>query len=174
MTRSLILNVLVLFLFTSFSYQPETPLMEKTIFDFEVKDIDGNTVSLSDFKGKKMLIVNVASRCGYTPQYADLQEVYEANKDEMVVLGFPANNFGGQEPGSNEEIKTFCTSHFDVTFPMFAKISVKGDNQHELYKFLKEKTGKQPSWNFCKYLVSADGTEISFHASGVKPQKLAR
>ena len=159
---------------TSFSYQSESPTMEKTIYDFEVQDIDGNTVSLSDFKGKKMLIVNVASRCGYTPQYADLQEVYEANKEDLVVLGFPANNFGGQEPGSNEEIKAFCTSRFDVTFPMFAKISVKGSDQHELYKFLKEKTGKEPSWNFCKYLVSADGTEITFHPSGTKPQKLAR
>ncbi len=154
----------------TFSFRP----MENSIYDFEVADIDGNKVSLADYKGKELLIVNVASRCGYTPQYADLQETYEAHKDKAVVLGFPANNFGGQEPGTNAEIKSFCTSKFDVTFPMFSKISVKGKDQHALYKFLEEKTGDRPSWNFCKYHVSADGTEISFYKSGVKPQEIIK
>lgn len=146
--------------------------MQQSIYDFELTDIDGKKVSLSDFKGKKMLIVNVASKCGYTPQYADLQATYEAHQDELVVLGFPANNFGRQEPGTNAEIKSFCTTRFDVTFPMFSKISVKGDDQHPLYQFLKEKTGKEPSWNFCKYMVSEDGSQITFYASSKKPQDL--
>ncbi|HYG03814.1 MAG TPA: glutathione peroxidase [Chryseosolibacter sp.] len=143
-------------------------LMSGDIYDFTLKSLEGEEVSLSKYKGKSLLIVNVASKCGYTPQYADLEKLHEDFGHKVVVMGFPANNFGSQEPGSNEEIAEFCERNYGVKFPMFEKISVKGDDQHPLYKFLKEKTGKEPGWNFCKYLVKPDGT-IQFFPSGVKP-----
>ncbi|HEY0772073.1 MAG TPA: glutathione peroxidase, partial [Sphingobacteriaceae bacterium] len=120
------------------------------------------------YKGKTLLLVNVASKCGYTPQYADLEKLHEQFGDKVVVLGFPANNFGSQEPGTNTEIAEFCQKNYGVKFQMFEKISVKGADQHPLYQFLKEKTGEEPSWNFCKYLVKPDGT-IKFFNSKVKP-----
>ncbi len=126
------------------------------------------TVDFSSYKGKTLLIVNTASKCGYTPQYADLQALNDKYKDKVVILGFPANNFGGQEPGSNGEIAEFCQKNYGVTFQMFEKISVKGDDQHPLYAWLKEKTGQEPTWNFCKYLVKPDGT-VKFFNSKVKP-----
>ncbi|MCC5943427.1 MAG: glutathione peroxidase [Bernardetiaceae bacterium] len=145
----------------------------KTIYDFTLTDIDGNEKSLADFKGKKLMIVNVASRCGYTKQYADLQEVHEKYGDKIAILGFPANNFGGQEPGTDSEIKEFCSTKFNVSFPMFSKISVVGNDQHELYQWLKAKTdGQEPSWNFCKYMVSEDGETVTFHNSGTNPGEL--
>lgn len=138
----------------------------KTVYDIKVQDIIGNKVSLSRYKGKVMLIVNVASKCGFTNQYEDLQELYDEYQDkDFVVLGFPANNFGGQEPGSNEEINRFCTSQFGVTFPMFSKISVKGDDMHPLYQYLtnKKENGKLDApveWNFQKFLVGKNGNII--------------
>ncbi|HXH19059.1 MAG TPA: glutathione peroxidase [Chitinophagales bacterium] len=146
----------------------------KSIYDIKVKTIDGAETTLSQYKGKKMLIVNVASECGFTPQYAELQELYETYGDKITVLGFPANNFGSQEPGTNEEIKQFCTKNFGVTFPMFAKISVKGSDMHELYQWLTktELNGwneKAPNWNFCKYLISEDGKLLKFYSSAVTP-----
>ena len=122
--------------------------------------------------GKTLLIVNTASECGYTPQYADLQEVHKQHGGKLTILGFPANNFGGQEPGTNGQIATFCQKNYGVTFQMFEKISVKGNDQHPLYAWLKEKTGKEPTWNFCKYLVRPDGT-VTFYPSKVKPQEIA-
>jgi glutathione peroxidase len=113
------------------------------------------------------LIVNVASKCGNTPQYADLQKLHEQYGSKVTILGFPANNFGAQEPGTNVEIAEFCKENYGVTFQMFEKISVKGDDQAELYKWLKEKTGQEPTWNFCKYLVKPDGT-VTFFSSKVK------
>lgn len=139
-----------------------------SVYDFKLPSIDGKEIDFSKYKGKNLLIVNVASKCGYTPQYADLQELHEKYGNKITILGFPANNFGGQEPGTNLQIADFCQANYGVTFQMFEKISVKGGDQHPLYKFLEEKTGKQPSWNFCKYLVKADGT-IKFYASGVNP-----
>jgi glutathione peroxidase len=139
-----------------------------SVYDFTVNAIDGKPVNLSMYKGKTLLIVNVASKCGFTPQYADLEKLHENYGDKVVVLGFPANNFGSQEPGSNLEIAQFCQSNYGVKFPMFEKVSVKGDDQHELYKFLKEKSGQEPSWNFCKYLVKPDGT-VKFFNSKVNP-----
>jgi glutathione peroxidase len=112
--------------------------------------------------------VNVASKCGNTPQYADLQKLSETYGDKVTILGFPANNFGGQEPGTNAEIGEFCSKNYGVTFQMFEKISVKGDDVHPLYAYLKEKTGSEPTWNFCKYLVKPDGT-VKFFNSKVKP-----
>ena len=140
-----------------------------TIYDFKVPALDGNgTINFKDFKGKKIMIVNTASKCGNTPQYSDLEKLYEQYKDKLVIVGFPANNFGSQEPGSNTEIGEFCKKNYGVTFQMFEKISVKGDDQHPLYKWLKEKTGEEPSWNFCKYLIKPDGT-VKFFNSKVKP-----
>jgi glutathione peroxidase len=139
-----------------------------TIYDFKMNSLDGELIDFAQYKGKTLLIVNVASECGFTPQYADLQQLQEQYGGKVLVLGFPANNFGGQEPGTNIQIAEFCEKNYGVTFQMFEKISVKGEDQHPLYKFLKEKTGQEPSWNFCKYLVKPDGT-IKFYPSKVKP-----
>lgn len=163
MTKSIILFLSLGIL--SFNFKSEM----STIHDFKAIGIDGATVDFTSFKGKKLLIVNVASKCGYTPQYADLQKFHEMHGGKVAVLGFPANNFGSQEPGSNQEIQYFCEKNFGVTFQMFEKISVKGSDQHALYQWLKEKSGKEPSWNFCKYLVSEDGQSVEFFGPGVNP-----
>ncbi|MBS1508743.1 MAG: glutathione peroxidase [Bacteroidetes bacterium] len=139
-----------------------------SLYDFKINSLEGKEIDFSQYKGKTLLIVNTASKCGYTPQYTDLQKLHEQYGNKVVILGFPANNFGAQEPGSNSEISSFCQKNYGVTFQMFEKISVKGDDQHALYKWLKEKTGQEPSWNFCKYLVKPDGT-VKFFASKVKP-----
>lgn len=139
-----------------------------SIYDFKINSLEGEEIDFSRYKGKNLLIVNVASKCGFTPQYADLQKLHDAFGDKVIVLGFPANNFGSQEPGSHEEIAEFCERNYGVKFQMFEKVSVKGDDQHPLYQWLKEKTGQEPSWNFCKYLVKPDGT-VKFFPSKVKP-----
>jgi glutathione peroxidase len=146
------------------------PIMISTgsLYDFKIHSLDGKLIDFSQYKGKTLLIVNTASECGFTPQYEDLQMLHETYGDKITILGFPANNFGGQEPGSNEQIASFCKKNYGVTFQMFEKISVKGNDQHALYAWLKEKTGQEPSWNFCKYLVKPDGT-VKFFRSGVKP-----
>ena len=138
------------------------------LYDFKMNSLDGKSIDFSQYKGKTLLIVNVASKCGYTPQYTDLQKLHELYGNKVTILGFPADNFGHQEPGTNAEIGDFCKKNYGVTFQMFEKISVKGDDQNELYKWLKEKSGQEPSWNFCKYLVKADGS-VKFFASRVKP-----
>lgn len=145
-----------------------------TIYDFKVTSLDGGSIDFSSFKGKKILIVNTASECGYTPQYADLQELYKKYKSKLVIVGFPANNFGGQEPGSNEEIKSFCQKNYGVTFPMAEKVSVKGDDTHPIFKYLiaeSEKLGKSDpiKWNFTKFLVDENGKLIGVFESKVKP-----
>lgn len=144
--------------------------MGTSIYDFKVPGLSGGTIDFSQFKGKKILIVNTASQCGNTPQYADLEKLYEKYKDKLVIIGFPANNFGQQEPGSNEEIKQFCTKNYGVTFPMAEKVSVKGDDIHPLFKYLvneAEKMGeKDPiKWNFTKFLVDENGklVKVFFH-----------
>lgn len=139
-----------------------------TVYDLKVNSIDGKLVDLGKYKGQTLLIVNVASKCGYTPQYADLQKLHDTYGTKVTILGFPANNFKGQEPGSNAEIAEFCSKEYGVSFQMFEKISVIGDDQHPLYAWLKEKTGQEPSWNFCKYIVKPDGT-VKFFNSKVKP-----
>ena len=145
-------------------------------YGFTVKDIDGNEVKLEKFKGKLLLVVNVASKCGYTPQYEGLQKIYEKYKDKgFLVLGFPANNFMRQEPGSNAEIKQFCKLNFGVTFPMFSKISVKGSKIDPLYKYLTSGEANADvsgniKWNFTKFLVDKNGNVISRFGSGVKPE----
>jgi glutathione peroxidase len=148
--------------------------MENTFYDFKIKDINGQEVDFNSFKGKKIMIVNVASKCGYTKQYAALQELNEQYGDKIVILGFPANNFGGQEPGSNEEIKEFCSTEFGVTFPMFEKVSVKGFDKHPLYRWLSDSklngwNNEEPGWNFCKYLIDEKGDLVKFLPSSVTP-----
>jgi glutathione peroxidase len=142
-----------------------------TIYDFKVNSLEGKQVDFSAYKGKTLLIVNTASKCGYTPQYEELQKLHEQFGSKVTILGFPANNFGGQEPGTNLQIAEFCKANYGVTFQMFEKVSVKGDDQHPLYALLKEKTGQEPSWNFCKYLVKPDGT-VKFYKSSVKPMEI--
>ncbi len=138
-----------------------------SIYDFKMNSLDGQLIDFSQYKGKTLLIVNTASKCGYTPQYEELQKLHEQFGSKITILGFPANNFGSQEPGTNLEIAEFCKANYGVTFQMFEKISVKGDDQHDLYKWLKEKTGQEPGWNFCKYLVKPDGS-VTFFNSKVK------
>lgn len=147
-----------------------------TIHEFTLNSIDGQPTPLAQFKGKAVLIVNVASRCGFTPQYAGLEALYQQYKDKgLVVLGFPANNFLWQEPGTNEEIKAFCSTKYRVTFPMFAKVSVKGGNQAPLYQFLTDKkanpsTGGAVGWNFTKFLADRNGKVIARFGSKVAPE----
>ena len=143
-------------------------ILNSSLYDFKLNTLDGKAIDFSQYKGKTLLIVNTASECGFTPQYTELQKLHEAFGNKVTILGFPANNFGGQEPGSNAQIASFCQKNYGVTFQMFEKISVKGSDQHALYALLKEKTGSEPSWNFCKYLVKPDGT-IKFFASKVNP-----
>ena len=144
-----------------------------SIYDISLKDIDGKSTSLKACKGKVLLIVNVASQCGYTPQYAGLETLYEKYKDKgFSVLGFPCNQFGAQEPGTNEEIKQFCSSKYQVTFPLFDKIEVNGPNRHPLYLALAGKDSAFPGdikWNFSKFLVGRDGKILKRFDSGTKP-----
>src|SRR5271167_3236416 len=148
---------------------------ERTIYDFTLNSIDGQPTPLSSLKGKVVLLVNVASRCGYTPQYTALESLYEKYKDRgFVIIGIPANNFGAQEPGTNQEIKTFCTSKYHVTFPMMAKVSVKGGDITPLYQFLTDKsqhpkTGGEIGWNFTKFLIGPDGKVLARFDSAVEP-----
>ena len=145
------------------------PAFAASVHDFELNSIDGKKMPLSAYKGKVVLLVNTASKCGYTPQYTGLEALYNKYKSQgLVLVGVPANNFGGQEPGTNEEIKTFCTRTYNVTFPMTAKVSVKGDDQIPLYKFLADTAGA-PKWNFTKYLVGKNGQVIKRFDSGVDP-----
>ena len=143
-------------------------LGSNSMYELKVNSIDGKMIDLSQYKGKTLLIVNVASKCGYTPQYTDLQKLNDTYGSRVTILGFPANNFKGQEPGSNTEIAEFCSKNYGVTFQMFEKISVIGEDQHPLYAWLKEKTGNEPTWNFCKYIVKPDGT-VKFFSQKVSP-----
>ena len=145
-----------------------------SISDFKLKTIDGEEITLAKFKGKKMLLINTASECGYTPQYKSLQALHEQYGNKVVLIGFPANNFGKQEPGTNKEIKNFCTKNYSVTFQMMDKISVAGSDAHPLYKWLSNKaangvTESAPNWNFCKYLIDEKGNIIKFFPSKVDP-----
>ena len=140
-----------------------------SVYDFKMKSLEGKEINLSQYKGKYMMIVNTASKCGYTPQYKDLEKLHEQFGHKVVVLGFPANNFLWQEPGSNEEIAAFCERNFGVKFQMFEKVSVKGSDKAPLYKWLEAKTGETPSWNFCKYLVSPEGNVLGYYSPTVNP-----
>jgi len=159
-----------------------TAYAQSSFYDFTVKDIAGNDFPLSQLKGKKVLVVNTASKCGFTPQYEGLQELFEKYGDEdFMIIGFPANNFGQQEPGTNEEIASFCQLNYGVTFPMMSKISVKGDDQHPLYGWLTSRAengveDSSVSWNFQKYMIDEEGQLVGHFAPTVKPdnRKLIR
>jgi len=145
-----------------------------SVYDFTLPAIDGKALPLSEFKGKVILMVNVASKCGYTPQYSALEAIYEKYKDQgFVILGFPANNFGSQEPGTNAEIKTFCTTNYGVTFPMFGKVSVKGEDMTPLYAYLTREASPAVAgdikWNFTKFLVDRQGRVVQRFEPAVKP-----
>lgn len=145
-----------------------------SLYNFTLPSIDGKPMPLADFKGKVVLMVNVASQCGYTPQYSGLEALYEKYKDQgFVILGFPANNFGAQEPGTNEEIKTFCTRKYNVTFPMYAKVSVKGTDQTPLYQYLTKEADPTHTgdikWNFTKFLVDRNGKVVQRFEPAVTP-----
>lgn len=158
-----------------FNASPEFNSVEKSIYDFTMKDIDGKDVKLDAYKGKVVMIVNVASKCGLTPQYEGLEALNKKYKDQgLVILGFPANNFMGQEPGTESEIKEFCKLKYDVTFPMFSKISVKGKDQHPFYTFLTSEKSNAGfsgdiSWNFEKFLFSKDGKTLARFSPRTKP-----
>jgi glutathione peroxidase len=159
-------------LFTAFVNPKPT-----SFYDFTMKSIDGQEINFSQYKGKKVLIVNVASKCGNTPQYAELQQLHKQYGAEVTILGFPANNFMGQEPGTNEEIAEFCTKNYGVTFQIFEKISVKGDDKAPLYQWLTDKNqngwnSEEPNWNFAKYLVDENGKLVKYFKADVKPMSM--
>ena len=167
--------IILIFLFVITGISEDSPQLEpQSFYDFHAQDIEGNIVSMNDFKGKKVLVVNVASHCGYTPQYKGLQTLYETYHDSLVVLGFPSNDFLWQEPGNNTEIKKFCQTNYGVTFPMFSKIHVKGRKQHPIYDWLSDSklngwNNDSPRWNFNKYLLDEKGAIIEFYGADVKP-----
>lgn len=169
-----LIKILFIMALFSFSGKAQTVAPKESLYDLEIKDINGEKLDLQQFKGKKLLFVNVASKCGFTNQYEGLQELYAAYKDKLTVLGLPCNQFGGQEPGTTSEIKSFCSLTYGVDFPMTEKIEVKGKNQHPIYQWLtqKEKNGKMNSsvkWNFQKYLVDEEGRLIDVFYSVTKP-----
>ena len=142
----------------------------KNLYQFTVQDIEGNNFDLSQLKGKKVLVVNTASKCGLTPQYEGLEKLYQTYKDKnFIIIGFPANNFMKQEPGTNEEIAEFCQINYGVTFPMMSKISVKGDDIHPLYQWLTTKMDSEVSWNFQKFLVDEKGDVVGVYSPKTKP-----
>lgn len=150
---------------------PTLLMAASSVHEFTMTSIDGKPAPLSSYKGKVMLIVNVASKCGYTPQYTGLEALYEKYKDKgLVLVGVPANNFGAQEPGTNEEIKTFCSRTYNVTFPMMSKVSVKGEDMTPLYGYLTSQTGGDVKWNFTKFLVDKNGKVIQRFESKVTPE----
>ena len=153
-----LLILLVIFMFTFF--EKVDAKYEKLFFDHSIKDIDNETIDLDQYKGKTILLVNVASKCGFTKQYTGLQDLYEKYKDRgFYVIGVPSNQFGGQEPGTNSEIKDFCETNFNITFPITDKVDVKGDNAHQIYQWAKKNHGKStvPKWNFHKILINKNG-----------------
>ncbi len=155
--------------------KPSGKTATASFYDFKLKTLAGDeTIDFNRFRGKKVVILNTASECGYTPQYADWQAFYEKNLEKVIVIGIPSNQFGGQEPGSNAEIKTFCQKNYGVTFPMFEKTEVKGEGKSPLYRWLTDKSlngwnEQEPTWNFCKYVVGEDGELLRFFNSKVKP-----
>ncbi len=167
--KKLIISTLTIIALMSFTFNL------KSLHDFSSKTLDGKDFSFSSLKGKKIMIVNTASECGYTPQYADLQALYEKYKDKnFVIIGFPCNDFGGQEPGSAKDIQTFCTKNFGVTFPLMEKVSVKGDDASPIYKWLtnKSENGVEDAsvkWNFNKFLIDENGKYVKHCGSGTKP-----
>ena len=164
--------ILYLFIIMFSFFTKSNAKYEKIFYDFEIKSITGEKIKLSDYKGKAILLVNVASNCGFTKQYTDLQNLYENYKDKnFIVLGVPSNQFGGQEPGTNKDIKEFCETNFNITFPMTDKINVKGDDAHIIYKWAKKNFGNSsvPKWNFHKILINKEGKIQNTFGSFINP-----
>ena len=160
--------------FNRSTQKPEGAKSAKSIYEYSYTSIDGKEVKLGSFRGKKILFVNVASQCGFTPQYEDLEKLYEQHKDRLVVIGFPANDFAGQEPGSNEEIASFCKLNYGVSFPLSEKVSVVGEGKHPIYRWLTDSSlngwnSAAPKWNFHKYLVGEEGELLAVYPSAIKP-----
>ncbi len=154
--------------------RPDGKKSKVSFYSLNYTAMNGSTVSMSEFKGKKVLIINTASKCGYTPQYEELEKLHEQYKDKAVLIGFPANNFLSQEPGTNEEIEQFCKLNFGVTFPLSQKVSVKGDDKSPVFQWLTDETkngwnNSDPKWNFYKYLINEEGELVSVFPSGKKP-----
>ena len=171
MTGKNYIKILIFTLMFSFFEKVEATY-EKLFFELNIKNINGETLDLNQFKGKAVLLVNVASKCGFTKQYTELQKLYDLYKDKgLVVIGIPSNQFGGQEPGSNEEIKNFCETNFNITFPMTEKVDVKGKNANELYLWAKKNYGKStiPKWNFHKILINKEGKVQDTYNSFIEP-----
>lgn len=172
--RKLVYHLLLLLKKKDIKTRPnntKTPMDTKTFYDFKLKSIEGKEIDFSAYKGKKVMIINTASACGFTPQYDDLQKLHETHGNKLALLGFPANNFGGQEPGTNDEIGAFCRKNFGVTFQLFEKVDVK---ENELFKWLSDKDQNgwntdAPNWNFCKYLINENGELVKFYSSSVNP-----
>jgi glutathione peroxidase len=170
--KTLIIGVVVIVLiglYMSFNLFSKPVDVPASIYDLKMNALDGKPVDFSKYKGHKLLIVNTASKCGNTPQYTDLQKLHEQYGNKVTVLGFPANNFLWQEPGTSADIAEFCQKNYGVTFQMFEKVSVKGGDQAPLYAWLQSKTGEKPDWNFSKYIVSEDGSNVKFFKAGVEP-----
>jgi len=169
--RTLLSVTFALQILTSVAYAKEPPMpVAKSLHELTAVDIDGKPQPLANYKGKVLLVVNVASQCGYTGQYTGLEKLYQDYKAKgVVLLGFPSNDFGGQEPGTEQEIKTFCSTKYNVTFPMFSKVKTKGDAQSPVYQFLAAKNG-EPKWNFHKYVVGKDGQVQKAFPSSTKPE----
>lgn len=170
----MIYNILLFLNLFWFSPAPQGDI-PASIYDFKVNALEGGTIDFSDFKGKKILIVNTASKCGFTPQYEGLENLYKSHMDNLVIVGFPANDFMSQEPGTNEEIAAFCQKNYGVSFPMAAKITVKGSNKAEIYRWLTEKKynhykDSDIKWNFQKYLIDEKGNLIAIFNPKVKPE----
>ena len=183
MGKAINIGLIIIIVFTSLACgfkkvvaRPDSGVQESSIsiYDFKMASITGDEIDFKQYKGKKLLIVNTASECGFTPQYEDLQKLHELHGDKIVILGFPANNFGEQEPGTDMEIASFCKENYAVTFQMFSKISVEGADISPLYKWLTDKTengwnDETPNWNFCKYYINEEGELMKFYASAIKP-----
>jgi len=171
----MMISALLLFKLFFFFAPKDKASIPSSIYEFKVPALNGELIDFSKFKGKKILIVNTASKCGYTPQYEGLEKLYEIQKSRLVIVGFPANNFGKQEPGTNQEIGAFCKNNYGVSFPMAEKISVKGDDMAPIYHWLTEKAynnyqDSEIGWNFQKYLIDEEGRLIAIFKSDVKPE----
>ncbi len=172
--RKLVYHLLLLLKKKDIKTRPnntKTPMNTKTFYDFKLRSIEGKEIDFSAYKGKKVMIINTASACGFTPQYDDLQKLHKTHGNKLALLGFPANNFGGQEPGTNDEIGAFCRKNFGVTFQLFEKVDVK---ENELFKWLSDKDQNgwntdAPNWNFCKYLINENGELVKFYSSSINP-----
>ena len=173
----IVFSIPFLYGFSWFNKKDDIAGLSENLYKYSATDVSGNTITFEQFNGKYILIVNTASKCGFSYQYGQLQKLYETYKDKLVICAFPANNFLWQEPLSNEEIKMFCNNNYDFTFHVFEKISVKGKNKHPIYKWLsnKELNGqidKEPSWNFFKYLIDSEGKLMYYFDSSVEPLSL--